>query len=394
MSALDGFFDFLDNHGNTLAGAAGIYGAIDSANDISRLGSASQEYLTGLGSEMVDNTKFQGYGVTSGLGSSTVGQDGSINLGLGFDQNNWGSGQNNLNAGFNYMNQGAGLDSGQSVTDWNNVASNFMGQGSQVNPNYGAFGSAAQEAMSASLADPSQRQGEIFNQLMAIQNPELNRQQAAQMAQEHAMGRGGIAGSQYGGTSGDAAMAMARAQAGNQAAVNAIQQADAERKMFGDMASQYGQLGNQNYGLMADRENAFNQMAGTFGQLGNQADKIANDRTGMLGQIGYQMGQLGLDQSRLAALPMEMQMKLMDLGRVNAEMAQSGQLTGQDYYAQLALGGANNNINANKVAADMKADLYTAVLNNLGGASTKNGSISGIGGMLSDGWEAIKGIFD
>ena len=436
MSALDGFFNFLDDHGSTIAGIGGIYGAIDSANDISTLGNASQEYLTNLGSEMVDNTKFQGYGVTSGLGHSTVDTDGSIDLGLGFDQGHWGNGQNSLKSGFNYMNHAAGQDGGQSTTDWNAVSGNMLGQmtgpnyggwGSMgqnlagqaggINPNQGMYGGATQQAMNASLADPSQRQGEIFNQLMAIQNPELNRQQAAQMAQEHAMGRGGIAGSQYGGTSGDAAMAKARAQASNQAALNAMQQADNERQMFGQMAAQYGQLGNQNfanmtsreqalnnaasqfgqlgnqnYGLMADRENAFGQLAGTFGQLGNQANQIANDRAGMLGQIGSQMGQLGISQSQLAALPMEMQLKLLDLGRVNAEMAQSGQLTGQDYYAQLALGGANNNINANKVASELKADLYTALLNNIGGASTKNGSISGIGGMLSDGWNWLKSI--
>jgi len=393
MSALNSFFDFLGDHGNTIAGIGGIAGALDSANDIAKLGSASQEFLTGLGSEMVDNTKFQGYGVTSGLGSSTVGQDGSINFGLGLDQN-WGNGHNNINAGFNYMNQGAGLNSGQSATDWNSAANNYMKQASQVNPNHGAFGPAAEQAISASLADPSQRQAEIFNQIMAIQNPELNRQQAAQMAQEHAMGRGGVAGSQYGGTSSDAAMARARAQAGNEAALNAIQQADAERKMFGDMASQYGQVGNQNYGLMADRENAFNQMAGTFGQLGNQFGQIVNDKMGMLGQLGAQMGQLGIDQSRLAALPMEMQMKLMDLGRVNAEMAQSGQLTGQDYYSQLALGGANNNINANKVASELKANLYSALLSNLGSESDGQGNmVSGLFGMLSDGLSSL-GILD
>ena len=394
MSALKGFFDFLGEHGNTIAGIGGIGGAIDSANDLQRLGSASQEFLTGLGSEMVDNTKFQGYGVTSGLGTSTVGQDGSIKLGFGFDPNNWGNGHNNINAGFNYMNQGAGLDSGQSATDWNSVAGNYMNHASLVNPNYGAFGPAAQQAVSASLADPSQRQAEIFNQIMAIQNPELNRQQAAQMAQEHAMGRGGIAGSQYGGTSGDAAMARARAQAGNEAALNAMQQADNERQMFGQMAAQYGQLGNQNYDMMANRENALNQMAGTFGQLGNQYGQIVNDKMGMLGQLGAQMSQLGIDQSQLAALPMEMQMKLMDLGRVNAEMSQSGQLTGQDYYSQLALGGANNNINANKVAADLKADLYSALLSNLGSESDGEGNmVSGLFGMLSDGLKGL-GILD
>ena len=437
MNPLEGFLDFLSTHGNTIAGVGGIAGAIDSANDISALGNASQQFLTGLGSEMVDNTKFQGYGVTSGLGSSAVGQDGSIDLGLGLDQG-WGNGHNNINAGFNYLNQAGNQNGGQSATDWNATSGNMLGQMSGpdyagwdsmgnnlasqaggINPNQGMYGGATQQAMNASLADPSRRQGEIFNQLMAIQNPELNRQQASQMAQEHAMGRGGIAGSQYGGTSGDAAMAMARAQAGNQAALNAMQQADKERQMFGQMASQYGQLGNQNFANMtnqqqalnnaatqygqlgnqnwanmSNRENAFGQLAGTFGQLGNQANQIANDKAGMLSQIGAQMGQLGIDQSRLAALPMELQMKLMDLGRVNAEMSQSGQLTGQDYYSQLALGGANNNINANKVAADMKADIYSAMLNNIGGQSDQQGNAAtGLFGMLKDGLDKL-GLFD
>ena len=52
---------------------------------------------------------------------------------------------------------------------------------------------------------------------MAIQNPELDRQQAAQQARKYAMGQGGIGGSAYGGTAEDAAMAKARAQASNQA---------------------------------------------------------------------------------------------------------------------------------------------------------------------------------
>lgn len=215
-------------------------------------------------------------------------------------------------------------------------------------------------------------------------------------------------GSQYGGTSGDAAMARARTQASNQAAISAMQQADNERKMFGDIASQYGQIGQQNYQNIANRENALNNAAGQFGQLGNQsyanmvdrenalgqlgaaygqlgnqANSLTNDRAGMLSQLGNAMGQLGMDASKLSYLPMEMQMKLLDLGRTNSDLAQTGQLTGNDYFGQLALGGANSNMQAQKASSELLGNLYGALLNNAGGQQNADGSgTSGFFGML------------
>jgi hypothetical protein len=213
------------------------------------------------------------------------------------------------------------------------------------------------------------------------------------MAQEHAMGRGGVMGSQYGGTSGDAAMARARTQAGNEAAFQAMQQADAERKMFGDMASQYGQIGNQNYSIMADRENALNQIGATYGQMGNQANATANDRMGMLGQLGSSLGQLGLNQAELAYMPMSMQMKLLDLGRTNAELAQSGQHTGLGYLSQLGLGGSTANLNAQQIGSQLTGNMYNALLSNAGGATSADGSVSGIGGLLSGGMDLLNSLF-
>ena len=169
-------------------------------------------------------------------------------------------------------------------------------------------------------------------------------------------------GSQYGGTSGDAAMARARAQAGNEAAFQSMQQADSERKMFGDMASQYGQVSNQNYSIMSDRENALNNTASQFGQLGNQANANANNRMGMLGDLGNSLGQLGMDQSQLSYLPMEMQMKLLDMGRTNSELAQSGQHTGLSYLAQLGLGGSTANLNAQQIGSQLEGNLYNAAI--------------------------------
>ena len=101
------------------------------------------------------------------------------------------------------------------------------------------------QAIAQSLADPSARQQEIYNQMMAVQGPELNRQQALQQANEYRMGRGGVRGTAYGGTAEDAAMARARADASNQAMVAAMEQANNERRMFGELGANYGNLYNQ-----------------------------------------------------------------------------------------------------------------------------------------------------
>ncbi|MDA8620258.1 hypothetical protein N9L28_05775 [Luminiphilus sp.] len=440
VSFWDTLTDFTNNHGSTLAGIGGIAGALDNANDMYAMGHAQQDYLTNLGNQLNDGSQFQGYGVTSNLGTTNVAADGSISgAGLG-PSGQWGNGISNTNTGMQMIQSAAGTTGGQSAMDWNSAGNNMMdmmgnnvpnhgawnqqalglaNQSQNVNPNHGAFGQAAQTARDLSLADPSQRQGEIFDQIMAIQNPELNRHQASQMAQEHAMGRGGVMGSQYGGTSGDAAMARARAQAGNEAAFQSMQQADAERKMFGDMASQYGQVSNQNYNIMSDRESALNNAASQFGQignqnwanmqdrenalgmlgaqygqLGNQANANANDRMNMLGQLGSSLSQLGLDQSQLAYLPMEMQMKLLDMGRTNSELAQSGQHTGLSYLAQLGLGGSTANLNAQQIGSQLEGNLYNALLSNIGGAESESGSLSGVGGMLDGGLDLLRSLFD
>lgn len=337
---LSGFGDWLGNNASGLASVGSIYGALDNASDIRDLGYATQQHLENMGKDLNTGSQFQGYGVTSGMGTSTVGANGGINLGVG-------PSTELINAGM------------QNQTAANNTLANAVGTGhGQGQVNYSDY---ATSAMDKSLADPSQRQSEIFNQLMAMQNPQLDQQQAQQQAREHAMGRGGVMGSAYGGTAEDAAMAKARAQASNQAALNAMQQADSERQMFGQMGANYGGLGNQAIQAQA--------------QYG-----------GMLGNIGSQMGQLGLDQQKAAYLPMQMQMELLNQGAANAGMAQQGQLQGQDYLAQLLLGGTNANINAQKVSSELTGNLYDSILDNLGGTSTKDGSSSGLGG--------IGGIFD
>ena len=230
-----------------------------------------------LGQSLADNSQFQGYGVSSGLGNTTIGMGAN-----GTPQVNLGVGQNQ--AMLNASNQNMG----------------YSNQLSQM-----------------ATADPYARQQELYNQNMAVQNPMLNQMQAAQQGREYAMGRGGIRGSQFGGTAEDAAMARARVQGSNQAMMMAQQQGLAEQGQAGQLAGMYDQMG----------------------------------------QAGYQS----------SFMPMNQQMQLMQLAGGDADRYQTGQLTGQGYIGQLNLGGIQAAVNAQKAASELEGNLYNSLLDNAGG---------------------------
>ena len=225
-----------------------------------------------LGQQLADGSKFQGYGVTSGLGTSTVGADGSINMGIGPDPQAYNS---------------------------------MLGTYETAN-----------QLMNQSAVNPYERQQQLYSQNMAAQNPMLNQMQAQQQANEYAMGRGGIRGSQYGGTAEDAAMARARVDGSNQAMMMAQQQALAEQAQQAQMATNYGQLANQ-----------YNQQ--TY-------------------------------------MPMQQQMQLLQLAGADADRAQTGQLTGQGYLGQLNLGGIQAGVNSMKAASELEGNIYDSIFDNAG----------------------------
>jgi len=335
-----GFGDFFGGLGEWLSGSAGaiagigsIAGALDNANDTRQLGVGIQAYLDSLGSQLNTGSQFQGYGVTTGLGNSSVGQqqmkDAQGNLMVDADGNPVMQQVTNLGMNDAY----ADYDWGEAGAPQGYVAGmNGLAQ-QAANSAYGTANTLTQQA-GMSVAD---RQNAIYKDIMATQNPELNRMQTEQQAAEYARGRGGVRGSQYGGTAEDAAMARARAMASNDATFRAREMANNERGMLG-------------------------QLAGQFGSYGNQA-------------------------AQAAYLPMQQQMAMLGLGQKDADMAQTGQLTGLDYMAQLALGGTNANMQAQHSANQLTGNIYDTIFSNIGGAQGSDGGsasglLGGIGGGL------------
>ena len=292
------FWDFAKEAGAIAGGIA--YGDL-----ISDRGQQYAEQMGELAGTLQGDSAFKGYGVKTGLGESTVSADGSVDIGVGPD---------------------AAMQA---------QAQTMMG----MNNPYQQFG--MQAAGNAMGMDTAAREQDIYNRAMAMQQPGLDAQRAQGNAQEYSMGRGGVMGSQFGGSGEDAAMARAQAQAQNTAAFQSMGQAQNEMINQGQLASQFGQLGTQT------------------------------------GQLGAQMYQNSF-------MPMNQQMAAMGIGQANAGMAQTGQLTGTGYAAQLGLGGIQTAVNADKAGSELYGNIISGMLQ--GGNQAASSGASGM-------WDTIKGWF-
>jgi hypothetical protein len=287
---------------DSLQGLGAAAGGLAYADLISRRGEGYATDMGTLASDLQSDAAFKGYGVTTGLGTSNVAADGSTTVGVGPDQA--------------MMSQGASM----------------MG----MNNPYQQYG--LQAAGNAMGMNTAAREQDVYNRAMAMQQPMLDAQRASTNAAEFAQGRGGVMGSQFGGSGEDAAMARAQAQAQNQASFQAMGQAQQEMMNQGNLASQFGQLGTAT------------------------------------GQLGSQMYQN-------AFMPMQQQLNAMQVAQNNATMAQTGQLTGTGYGAQLGLGGIQTQVNADKAASELYGNIVAAMMNN---ANSGDGQSSFLGGMFGD----------
>lgn len=375
-----------------LAGAGSAAAGYQMAEDIRQTGRQGAAQIQELGRQLQDEAAFRGYGVQTGLGRSTIAPTGSLDVGVGPQQAMLQAGQSMFGGA------GAGFDAAgqalqQAMTNpayAQALAAMQAGQQGLAGQQAGALG-ASQQAMQQAMMDTAGREQQVFERAMAIQEPALQRAQAAQQAREFAMGRGGLRGSQFGGTAEDAAMARARAEATNQAAFQAMGQAQQEAMNRAAMASQFGQLGTQAGQLQG-------QLGANIGQLGQQQAMLGQQGAGMLSDIAQRGGQLGLQGYTTAFTPLQQQLNALQVGQQAANMAQTGQLTGAGYGAQLGLGGIQAQINAEKAASELFGNLFGAGMTAIGsiGSGAPAGSSLleqlGLGGLLSSAVEESAGL--
>ena len=81
---------------------------------------------------------------------------------------------------------------------------------------------------------------------------------------------------------------------------------------------------------------------------------------------------------------MQQQMNMMQVGQNNANMAQTGQITGANLGAQLGLGGIQSQVNADMAAANMYTGLFGSGMTALGGlGNADEGFFKTIGSWFS-----------
>jgi len=103
-----------------------------------------------------------------------------------------------------------------------------------------------------------------------------------------------------------------------------------------------------------------------MGQLGLQQAQLGQQGAGMLADIAQAGGQLGLQGYNAAFTPLQQQLNALQVGQQAANMAQTGQLTGAGYGAQLGLGGIQAQINAEKAASELFGNLFGAGMTAIG----------------------------
>ena len=332
-----------------LVGLGGIYATGENLKDI---GAGAQESMGALSDQLQGDTAFKGYSVKSGLGNIGVTSDGSVEGLLG-DSGGYASGMGNLSSAAGMATAGSSNEQLPGALYQLNLAGQGTGGLQQ-----GAY-NASQQMMGLATQDPAQREQEIYNRMMSAQQPGLDRARAAMEGRAFAQGRTGVAGSQYGGSGEQFAQSRAEAEARNSAMLGAMGQAQNEMMNQGNLASSFGSLGNQTSGLMANMANLRN----TFG-LGQA--QLQQGGAGLLGSIGSQQANLGF-------LPAEMQLQQGLFGLQNADVAQTGQLTGANLAAQLGLGGVQTDVNANKAASELYGNAFAAILSGNAGDSLFGG---------------------
>ena len=356
-----------------LGGIGSIGTGMDLADDIRGVGESAAQDMGTLAGQLQEDTRFTGYGVTTGLGTSTVSGDGTTNLGVGPEGRMYNGGLFNQGQGVSQMNNAAGYMHGfmSNVPGSNPAYQNAAGMYNQANAGLsnaqqGAM-NASQQAMANSMADRAGREQSIYDSAMAMQQPGLDAQRASNIAREAATGRRGLMGSQFGGTGEDAAVARAQAQAQNQAAFQAMGQAESEMMNQANMANMYGGLGQGYAGMQGNLASGLGGLGATQAQLGQSGAQIGGSMAAQLAQMGNAQANFGLNQYNQSYTPMQMQMQMLGLGGQNADRAQTGQLTGANLAAQLGLGAIQSQVNAETTAADLYAKLFGAGANMIGG---------------------------
>jgi len=380
------FKDIVGNLG-TVAGAGAGLGAVTSAYN--RLGAIGEQALTGAGdiaSAGLTQSAFRPFTVTTGMGGrAEVGPFGGVELASGRGDELGGQLLTSASQRFGTAPTGTtalggagteALTAGRAA-----LGATPFGLAGQQQAAQQAFGLGGQ-FMGQTGMPTSAREQEVYDRIRATQLGEEERQRLALEERLFAQGRGGVQTAMYGGTPEQLALAKAQESAQNQAALAAIQQAQAEQRQAADIGATYGQLGS-NIATQRQALEAAQQLQGLRALQSGQ-DLLA-------GRMGLQEAQqrLGLGALTGAYIPQAQTLNALQQGLLASQIAQRGQLYGAGLFGEGSMGGLNALLGSGLGQANLMGALGTGLLSgSMQGAGDGQGGLYEVigdvgGGLLS-----------
>jgi len=212
------------------------------------------------------------------------------------------------------------------------IAGGFAGDPMQQAAAEQAYGLGGQ-FMGMAGADPMQREQDVYQRIRAAQSPEEQRQRLMLEERLANQGRLGVQTNMFGGTPEQLALSKAQAEAQNQAALMAMQQAQAEQLQQANIGSTFAGLGSQLGARDLAAQQAQQQLA--FGNL-----------TG-------------------AYAPQNQLLQAQQASQLFPQLQQRSQLQGAGLFGEASMGGLEAYLGAGLGQANLLGALGTGLLSGL-----------------------------
>ena len=387
------------------AGGA-IYGMDENIKNVEQVGEDALASARQYGAGFQQDTAFKPFTVTSGLGSSAVNAQGGVTQTLGAEQadiQNLLQSQANSFLGTQSPTLGGLYNQGVDqfgVTGTAGRSGEILGGLDATLSGLGLGRSNQREQDLMSILQGGGgvgREQDIFNQLMAVQQPSQQRDQLALEQRLFNQGRGGVSTSMYGGTPEQLAMAKAQEEARLGASVQARQLANQEQQVASGQALQAIQQGQAETDMFANMGLTGNQQALQQLQAESGANQAAAQQALATQGQQFNIGQSLLDQSYR---PNQELINQLQPGVNLANIAGLGQRQGAELAAALSEAGLQSRAAQQGIAGNLKASQIEAIsqminsgtnaAGNYGNQQIAAGNTSGAGGFLN---QVLSGLF-
>jgi hypothetical protein len=350
----------VDNAGRAAMGGAGLL-LVKNAYD--RLGDVGQQAYTAvdpIAEAALTQSAFKPFTVTTGMGGRLgVDEFGNVDIGLGSQESGLANQLMGV-AGQRFGTAPTGTTTlGGAGTEA--IAAGRAGLGAtpfglsgQQQAASQAFGLGGQFMQQAGMPT-SEREQEVFERIRATQLGEEERQRLALEERLFAQGRGGVQTSMFGGTPEQLALAKAQESAQNQAALMAIEQAQAEQRQQAALGSQFAGLGSD----IATQRQAL--------EAAQQLSALQALQTGqglLTSRMGLQEAQqrMGLGALTGAYIPQAQSLNALQQGLAAAGLQQRGQLYGAGLFGEAKMTGLEALLGASLGQANLIGQAGTGLL--------------------------------